>query len=181
MTDLKCVPPGSKVTKGVKIELAVDSFYDLPLLETLDISHSPLHISGAAKFQWPKNLKLLRLNGIHNVSFDFSELRQLEILVAINCNKDLFPLFHPKAPLTFVDLRENKISNIVVEDVAKYCLLGNLIINMLLYDFTKLNQVVQKPPYDDFHCMCLRLKAWAQMKDIYGLDYLECFIKSTGE
>lgn len=144
------------------------SFLPLRKLEYLDISGSCLT---RHKFRFPNNLKILKIQRC-DVSYpNFSNIVKLEELHASDCNLNDFPLLHKQAPLKYLDLRRNNLVKFRVENIASFCELKQLRLEMKEGDGLQ-----QTKSY----CQCVAVDSWLTNSGIEH-DRLNCTRKEKSK
>lgn len=146
-------------------------FSHLTYLKILDLSDTRFLLEeNHLQFEWPENLRILILDNCFIRNLNFGKLPQLEKLQAVNNNLEYFPEFHPSAPLSYLDLRNNSLNNMTTAALQSLCLLEYLALT-----FPKSSFVIDASNY----CQCHEMEAWIKLNDIKGALPLNCTFSRT--
>lgn len=132
-------------------------FVTLTKLESLDMCNSVFAIHPV--FIWPLPLKKLFVNALLLDKLNLSQLSRLTELHAADNDMPDFPTLHRDAPITYMDLNGNPLSNVMAEDLAPFCRLSYVGLQASPH-----GGLIQASNY----CKCKRLERWMTDYHIEG-------------
>lgn len=154
--------------RSASVESFVDNYLFRPLTKLEEIDISGTKFKPAAVFFWPPNIKILNVGNTGKDDVNAADLIYLEIVDARDNKMNQFPHFNLRSPLHTVNLDGNMLNALTAEQLAPYCQIKNLSINV-----PSDSDLLTPPKY----CDCLRLNLWVVEFGITA-NTLECQAKS---
>lgn len=147
----------------------VDNYLFRPLVKLENLDVSGIRFKGSKiTFFWPPNLKKLNIRDTEIKDLNCADLTKLETVDAsMNVDMLIFPQFNVRAPLHSVNLDGNLMNALDVEQLAQYCNIKNLGLNVVPQ-----SELLNPAKY----CDCTRLNLWMSQFAI-RTNSLKCTIK----